>query len=251
MQEQLPLFSEVPRVTTNTRPEQTIWTNDGFIRAHRPAKTVTTYEGAPAINEPVSGPLDPLTLERDVKWDEIRKFRQQAQNEAAVRNWYNRRSDQLQPVYPGEAKRVEAEAGLYSKLGQHAGRLETDILDQAEPGLGGDVYRRHQDMAGLLEGGAWLDRAPKTGPTSRSQIAFNPWQGRAFVAGQDALHAGAMAGYQALRSPFARYVALPAARAAWLNSAWDRLDNPTTDIEGNPRIPNPWANIYKYGAPTP
>lgn len=233
-QGELPLFEGKPVERYQVGPQVEI----GGVE--RPFKTITTIEGDAAMHGLPPKELDPLSLPRDVGWDEIRKARQQAQSEAAQRDWYRRRSDELQPVYPGEAKKIEAEAALYNKWAQHLGGLETDLLDEARPGLGGQVYLRQKDMAGLLEGGAWLDRAPKTGPTSRSQIAFNPWQGRALVGAEKLANNAAMAGYQVMRNPYTRYLAAPAARSLWLENYWQRQNEETPQ--------NPWALTYKYGA---
>lgn len=236
--EQIPLWNEPPKVRTRTRPEQTSWTDDGYIRANRPEKTSTSFEGgSEATNARVNG--DPLSIDRSAGWREVRDTRRDAQGEAQTRNWYNRRTDTLNPPTPGEAKKIAEEAALYARLAENASALETKMLDDVRPGLGGEVYKRHQGISSLLDGGQFLDRAPKAGPTTKTMHAFNPWAGRAFTVGQDAAHTAAMLAHQALKSPITRYMVAPSARSLWLENTWDRMNEPT-DV-------NPYAQIYKRG----
>lgn len=230
--EQVPLWEGRPKTVTRTGPQVQI----GGVE--RPFKTVETVEGVPAQHGKALQ-FDPLEYERGVPWTEVRDTRRGWQGELAERNWYNRRKDNLNPPTPGEAKKIEAEAGLYSRLVDNASKMETDSLDEVRQGLGGHVKRRHQETSKALQGGQYLDRAPKAGPTQKTMTAFNPWGGRAFSMAQDAAHGGAMAGYQMLRDPVTRYLVAPGARALWLENAWDRLNTPTEE--------NPYALFYKYG----
>ncbi len=191
---------------------------------------------------------DPLNHDRGVDWEEMNRIRQQAQAEAKARNWYSSRKDMLQAPLPGDAKKIAEEAATYSRWGHAAGNAADDMLDASQEGAGAAAYLRRKDMAALLEGGGWLDRSPVRGATTRSQIAFAPIEGRLINLGERQLNNAAMGASQVLSNPWARYAALPAARAGWLNYDEQKRNTPTVDAMGLPSGPNPWAEIYRYGA---
>lgn len=203
---------------------------------------------APKINP------DPLSVDEFLGLPKVSQMAGAAQQKAATRKFYLSR-DRFSPdspqTPPVSREALAAEGGLYAGQGQHLRGLQEDLLDEARPGLGGDVHRINQESSSLLEGGPYIDRpkpTPSTGkPTSRSRLAF----GGAPMMAMDALGTGsktaAMAGYQALSNPWIRRGALPAARAMMVDDYWANQLKPTYDSNGMPGGDNPWALVYKYG----
>lgn len=231
--EQMPLWAQPPERVVTVGPQVQI----GGVE--RPFRTTERLEGMPATGSKLPDQFDPLAVDRPINFPEVDQFTKSVQGELAERNWYNRRRDRLMPVQPGDQKAIAAEFEAYSRLAPHAAALREDLLDRAKPGAGAQARVLNKESSSLLEGGAWLDRAPRGAPTTRSMIAFAPLQGRAIMAAEGAANTGAMLGYKALRSPWTRYLVAPGARAAWLESIWDRQNDPN---EGNP-----YALIYKHG----
>lgn len=231
--EQMPLWAQPPERVVTVGPQVQI----GGVE--RPLRTTERLEGVPAIGSRLPEEFDPLAVDRPINFPEVDQFTKDVQGELAERNWYNRRRDRLMPVQPGDQKAIAAEYEAYSRLAPHAAALREDLLDRAKPGAGAQARVLNKESSSLLEGGAWLDRAPRGAPTTRSMIAFAPLQGRAIMAAEGAANTGAMLGYKALRSPWTRYLVAPGARAAWLESIWDRQNDPSDG--------NPYALIYKHG----
>lgn len=230
--EQIPLWASPPERITTVGPQVQI----GGVE--RPFRITETLEGTPAKGAKLPEQFDPLVVDRPINFPEVDQFTKDVQGELAERNWYNRRRDRLMPVNPGDQKAIAAEYEAYSRLAPHAAALREDMLDRAKKGAGAQARVLNKESSSLLEGGAWLDRAPRGAPTTRSMIAFAPIQGRAIMAAEGLGNTGAMLGYKALRNPWTRYLVAPGARAAWLESIWDRQNDPEE---------NPYALIYKHG----
>lgn len=232
---QAELFDVPPHEVTRPAPQVKI---GGVERPFGPDKT-SLEGGVPHIHG-VAPEVDPLAYDRGVHFDELRNIRRGAQGELKARNWYNRRTQGTAPYYPGDPKNMPAEAALWGDFAENAANLEQELIDMAKPGAGGKYRKINQDTSAILEGAPWLDRAPKTGATRRSQMAFSPFEGRLMNAIEDTSGAAAMLGSKALRSPWTRYGAAPVARSLWLENYWQRQAEESPD--------NPYALIYKYGA---
>ncbi len=251
---QYPLFDEPPVAVTRTRPETSVYTKDhngveGVEYATRPSKQVTSFEGGmPSRNTtPRQTAQGILETDRPLSFEEVRDNRRAWQREADLGGLYASGKDKLAPRLPKDIRQVEADAALAGNMAEHASRLENQLLDRAEPGMGGEAYLRKQDVSGLLEGSPWLDRDPISGATQRSEQAFSPLHGRAIGAAKTAANTGMMTTYQALRNPWVRYGALPGARAAWLNNWVERNIN-GPQRPGAPENPDsPWAPLYREG----
>lgn len=249
---QMPLWKTPPELVTRSTPEVNLMTDDGFIRASRPAKTVQSYEGGEAAVAPPAS-SDPLSVDEPYSLPQVSTMASAAQGKAATRKFFLSR-DRFAPdapqTPPASREALAAEGGLYAQQGAHLRGLQEDILDEARPGLGGDAHQINQRTSSLLEGMPYIDRpkpTPAAGrPTARSRSAFGGYPMMAIDAATSAGKTGAMAGYQALSNPVVRGMA-PAARAMWLENYWKNQYQPTTDESGMPAGDNPWALIHKYG----
>lgn len=260
---QYQLFKEPPEVKTSTRPPRAYVAREeispGVLEeehTQRPGKTVQTVNGERAVGQ-ASGnwQQDVLDTDRQMSANELRDNRRAWQREADLGGLYANGKDKLAPRLPKDVRHVEAEAELAGRMSKHASRLEDRILDQAEPGMGGEAYLRKQDQSALFEGSPWLDRDPVSGATDRSTQAFNPLQARAIGLAKNWGNNASMLGYQALRQPVVRRGILPGARALWLENYWNNQLSPTydEDPETGQKVPggqNPWGLIRKYGVPT-
>lgn len=241
----------VPKPPTTVSIPGLMKTEDGFIKTERPItlNSPDQVSVAPRIS------MDPLSVDEQIGLPKISKMAGAAQQKAATRKFYLQRdrfAADAPQTPPASREALAAEGGLYADQGAHLRTLQEDLMDDAKPGLGGDVHRINKDTSSLLEGMPYIDRpkpTPSAGtPTARSRSAFGGVPMMAYDFGMGAGKTAAMTGYQALSNPWFRKGALPAARSTWLQNYFSRRGTPTTNEDGMPGGENPWALIYKYGA---
>jgi hypothetical protein len=202
-----------------------------------PGRPVTMTEGRLAPNSPA--PKSAIEVDRPMSWQDARQMRRSWQKQAADANLYTRRD----PLTPGAQAKVDAGAKMHNQLANRAGELELEMLDQAKPGLGGDVWNKHRDVSGLLTGAPYLEREFTGGGVTRATTgtkrAFSPTAGRAWDTLDSAKGVLQAGGGKALMSPWTRKALAPAARAMWLEDYWNRAYNESET--------NPYGLIKKYG----
>lgn len=170
---------------------------------------------------------------------DARQIRRNFQSQARDAGWYSKR-DVLEP---GAKAASDAKAAMYNKVGGRAGELELEMLDEAKPGLGGEVYGKHQNISGLMEGAPYLDREFTGGGPTRATTggarAISPWGTMTKDLVSGAMGVAEAGGGKVLMNPWTRYLAAPAARSAWINDYYRRQ----TELSDS----NPYALIRKYG----
>lgn len=146
------------------------------------------------------------------------------------------------PVKAGE---YSFGAKTYRDLGAHAGEKLEKELDRIEPGLGGQVARANQDISSLLEAAPTISVGrpprgiPSGKPTTRTMRGLGGTGGMILSGVSDMADALKVPVGRGLMSPWTRYLVAPGARAAWLESIWDRQNDPEQG--------NPYALVYKHG----
>lgn len=133
-----------------------------------------------------------------------------------------------------------AEGDLQHGIGMNARDLQSSLLDQANPGAGGQVFQANKDLSSLFTGAPFIDRTfSRAGnASSRSQNWLRGLnEGKLRLAGDAILGAkdvAQMGASKALRSPWTRLGAIPAGRAAWRQDFEER------------QAQDPWTILQQY-----
>lgn len=228
------VYKDVPHIETVPMTEQVHVDRPATVE---PGRDTVVTEGRIAEHGPA--PKSPLEMDRQYDWRDARQMRRSWQKQAADADLYTQRD----PLNPGPQAAMDETARLHNALGNRAGELELQMLDEAKPGLGGEHWNKHRDVSGLLTGAPYLDREFTGGGVPRAVTGFrkaiNPLTAKASDLLEGAVGVAQAGGGKALLSPWTRKALAPAARAMWLNDYWNRE---YTESENNP-----YAMIKKYG----